>query len=209
DNTDNSGTNQEPNAPSGSNDDEFADESEAEENTKRQLMLILAVIVIGMMFALFIVSKTSGDELLESGEAVIEKMWDDENPEPDAEENVNDSAASVEEDSTSSETVDTSQSDETKQKVANAMKSAGLSAVRMFAKIDQTSDGFVSRRELRTAVSGILKGNVKMKDIDAMMTTFDTNADGVISLDEFLAEMEEKQSFIPKLPELAPPPKKK
>ena len=161
------------------------------------------------MFALFIVSKTSGDELLESGEAVIEKMWDDENPEPEAEENVNDSAASIKEDSTSSETIDASQSDETKQKVANAMKSAGLSAVRMFAKIDQTSDGFVSRRELRTAISGILKGNVKMKDIDSMMTTFDTNGDGVISLDEFLAEMEEKQSFIPKLPELAPPPKKK
>ncbi|RJU82694.1 MAG: hypothetical protein DWB99_03800, partial [Candidatus Poseidoniales archaeon] len=209
DNTDNSGTNQEPNAPSSLNDDEFTDESEAEENTKRQLMLILAVIVIGMMFALFIVSKTSGDELLESGEAVIEKMWDDENPEPEAEENVNDSADSVKEDSTSSETVDTSQSDETKQKVANAMKSAGLSAVRMFAKIDQTSDGFVSRRELRTAISGILKGNIKVKDIDAMMTTFDANGDGVISLDEFLAEMEEKQSFIPKLPELAPPPKKK
>ena len=209
DNTDNSGTNQEPNAPSSLNDDEFTDESEAEENTKRQLMLILAVIVIGMMFALFIVSKTSGDELLESGEVVIEKMWDDENPEPEAEENVNDSADSVKEDSTSSETVDTSQSDETKQKVANAMKSAGLSAVRMFAKIDQTSDGFVSRRELRTAISGILKGNIKVKDIDAMMTTFDANGDGVISLDEFLAEMEEKQSFIPKLPELAPPPKKK
>ena len=136
-------------------------------------------------------------------------MWDDENPEPEAEENVNDSADSVKEDSTSSETVDTSQSDETKQKVANAMKSAGLSAVRMFAKIDQTSDGFVSRRELRTAISGILKGNIKVKDIDAMMTTFDANGDGVISLDEFLAEMEEKQSFIPKLPELAPPPKKK
>jgi len=130
-------------------------------------------------------------------------------PEAEAEENVNDSAASVEEDSTSSETVDASQGDETKQKVANAMKSAGLSAVRMFAKIDQTSDGFVSRRELRTAISGILKGNVKMKDIDAMMTTFDANGDGVISLDEFLGEMEEKQSFVPKLPDLAPPPKKK
>lgn len=209
DNTDNSGSTQEPGAPSSQDDDEFTDESEAEENTKRQLMLILAIIVIAMMFALFIIGKTSGDDLLESGEAVIEKMWDDENPEPEAEENVNDSAASVEEDSTSSETVDTSQSDETKQKVANAMKSAGLSAVRMFAKMDQTSDGFVSRRELRTAISGILKGNVKMKDIDAMMTTFDANGDGVISLDEFLAEMEEKQSFIPKLPELAPPPKKK
>lgn len=209
DNTDNSGSTQEPDAPSSLNDDEFTDESDAEENTKRQLLLILAIIVIAMMFALFIIGKTSGDDLLESGEAVIEKMWDDENPEPEAEENVNDSAASVEEDSTNSETVDTSQSDETKQKVANAMKSAGLSAVRMFAKIDQTSDGFVSRRELRTAISGILKGNVKMKDIDAMMTTFDANGDGVISLDEFLAEMEEKQSFIPKLPELAPPPKKK
>ena len=39
--------------------------------------------------------------------------------------------------------------------------------------------------------------------------TFDSNGDGVISLDEFLAEMEDKQSFIPKLPEMAPPPKKK
>lgn len=209
DNTNNPDSNQEPGAPSGQNDDEFVDEAKADDDTKRQLTLILVIIVIAMMFALFIIGKTGGDELLESGEALIEKMWDDENPEPEAEENVNDSAASVEEDSTSSETVDASQSDETKQKVANAMKSAGLSAVRMFAKIDQTSDGFVSRRELRTAISGILKGNIKVKDIDAMMTTFDANGDGVISLDEFLAEMEEKQSFVPKLPEMAPPPKKK
>ena len=208
-NTDNSGSNQEPGAPSGQDDDEFVDDAKADDDTKRQLTLILVIIVIAMLFALFIIGKTGGDELLESGEALIEKMWDDENPEPEAEENVNDSAASVEEDSTSAESEDVSQSDETKQKVANAMKSAGLSAVRMFAKIDQTSDGFVSRRELRTAISGILKGNVKMKDIDSMMTTFDSNGDGVISLDEFLAEMEDKQSFIPKLPEMAPPPKKK
>ena len=208
-NTDNSGSNQEPGAPSGQDDDEFVDDAKADDDTKRQLTLILVIIVIAMLFALFIISKTGGDELLESGEALIEKMWDDENPEPEAEENVNDSASSVEEDSTSAESQDVSQSEETKQKVANAMKSAGLSAVRMFAKIDQTSDGFVSRRELRTAISGILKGNVKMKDIDSMMTTFDSNGDGVISLDEFLAEMEDKQSFVPKLPEMAPPPKKK
>ena len=70
-------------------------------------------------------------------------------------------------------------------------------------------DGFVSRRELRTAITGMLKDEVKMKDLDAMITTFDKNGDGVISLDEFLEEMEEKQpeTFIPKLPKLAPPPK--
>ena len=60
-----------------------------------------------------------------------------------------------------------------------------------------------------TVVGNTVRTIEAILDIDAMMTTFDTNADGVISLDEFLAEMEEKQSFIPKLPELAPPPKKK
>ena len=91
------------------------------------------------------------------------------------------------------------------------MKTSGLSAVRMFMAIDQTSDGFVSRRELRTAITGLLKDNLKIKDIDSMINTFDKNGDGVISMDEFLNEMEDKQSnvFIPKLPEFAPPPSKK
>jgi Ca2+-binding EF-hand superfamily protein len=81
----------------------------------------------------------------------------------------------------------------------------------MFMAIDQTSDGFVSRRELRTAINGLLKDNVKMKDIDSMISTFDKNGDGVISMDEFLDEMEENQTdaFVPKLPDLAPPPSKK
>ena len=46
-------------------------------------------------------------------------------------------------------------------------------------------------------------------DIKKHAKQFDSNGDGVISLDEFLAEMEDKQSFVPKLPEMAPPPKKK
>ena len=203
DTSDNSGSTQIPDAPS-SSEDEFYDEAEADEDTKRQLILILVVILVGMMFGLYVISKTGGDDLLESGEVVIEKMWDEDNPEPMSEENVNDSSNSIEEDKSSS-----NETDSTKEKVARAMKNAGLSAVRMFAKIDQTSDGFVSRRELRTAITGMLKDEIKMKDLDAMITTFDKNGDGVISLDEFLEEMEEKQpkTFIPKLPKLAPPPK--
>ncbi len=203
DSSDNSGSTQIPDAPS-SSEDEFYDEAEADEDTKRQLILILVVILVGMMFGLYVISKTGGDDLLESGEVVIEKMWDEDNPEPMSEENVNVSSESIKEDNSSS-----NETDSTKEKVARAMKNAGLSAVRMFAKIDQTSDGFVSRRELRTAITGMLKDEIKMKDLDAMITTFDKNGDGVISLDEFLEEMEEKQpkTFIPKLPKLAPPPK--
>ena len=203
DNSDNSDSTQIPDAPS-SSEDEFYDETEADEETKRQLILILVVILVGMMFGLYVISKTGGDDLLESGEVVIEKMWDEDNPEPISEENFNDTSDSIQTDESSNE-----ETDATKQKVARAMKKAGLSAVRMFAKIDQTSDGFVSRRELRTAITGMLKDEVKMKDLDAMITTFDKNGDGVISLDEFLEEMEEKQpeTFIPKLPKLAPPPK--
>ena len=204
DNSGNSGSTQIPDAPSGDDDDEFYDEAKADDNTKRQLVLILVVILVGMMFGLYIISKTGGDDLLESGQVVIDKMWDEDNPEPMSEENFNDTSDSVKEEmSTSNET------NSTKEKVARAMKNAGLSAVRMFAKIDQTSDGFVSRRELRTAITGMLKDEIKMKDLDAMITTFDKNGDGVISLDEFLEEMEEKQpeTFVPKLPKLAPPPK--
>ena len=204
DNSGNSGSTQIPDAPSGGDDDEFYDEAKADDNTKRQLVLILVVILVGMMFGLYIISKTGGDDLLESGQVVIDKMWDEDNPEPMSEENFNDTSDSVKEEmSTSNET------NSTKEKVARAMKNAGLSAVRMFAKIDQTSDGFVSRRELRTAITGMLKDEIKMKDLDAMITTFDKNGDGVISLDEFLEEMEEKQpeTFVPKLPKLAPPPK--
>jgi len=204
DDSDNTGSTQIPDAPSGTDEDEFYDEAKADEDTKRQLILILVVILVGMMFGLYVISKTGGDDLLESGQVVIDKMWDEDNPEPMSEENVNDSSESIEEDKSSSD-----ETDSTKEKVARAMKNAGLSAVRMFAKIDQTSDGFVSRRELRTAITGMLKDDIKMKDLDAMITTFDKNGDGVISLDEFLEEMEEKQpeTFVPKLPKLAPPPK--
>ncbi len=204
DDSDNTGSTQIPDAPSGTDEDEFYDEAKADDDTKRQLILILVVILVGMMFGLYVISKTGGDDLLESGQVVIDKMWDEDNPEPMSEENMNDSSDSIEEDKSSS-----NETDSTKEKVARAMKNAGLSAVRMFAKIDQTSDGFVSRRELRTAITGMLKDDLKMKDLDAMITTFDKNGDGVISLDEFLEEMEEKQpeTFVPKLPKLAPPPK--
>tara|TARA_A100000164_G_scaffold99272_1_gene86710 strand:- start:696 stop:3635 length:2940 start_codon:yes stop_codon:yes gene_type:complete len=204
DDSDNTGSTQIPDAPSGTDEDEFYDEAKADDDTKRQLILILVVILVGMMFGLYVISKTGGDDLLESGQVVIDKMWDEDNPEPMSEENLNDSSESIEENKSSS-----NETDSTKEKVARAMKNAGLSAVRMFAKIDQTSDGFVSRRELRTAITGMLKDDIKMKDLDAMITTFDKNGDGVISLDEFLEEMEEKQpeTFVPKLPKLAPPPK--
>jgi Ca2+-binding EF-hand superfamily protein len=89
------------------------------------------------------------------------------------------------------------------------MKSSGLSAVRLFTAIDQTNDGYVSRREIRTAVNTLLKDSVKVSDIDAMLDTFDANGDGVISLDEFLTVMEKHQpkQFVPVLPDLKPPPK--
>ena len=90
-----------------------------------------------------------------------------------------------------------------------AMKSSGLSAVRLFTAIDQTDDGHVSRREIRTAVNTLLKDSVKVSDIDAMLETFDANGDGVISLDEFLSVMEKHQpaQFVPVLPDLKPPKK--
>ena len=107
--------------------------------------------------------------------------------------------------------IDTAASDtiDIKDKVASAMKSSGLSAVRLFTAIDQTEDGFVSRREIRTAVNTLLKDSVKVSDIDAMLEAFDTNGDGVISLDEFLTVMEAHQpkQFVPVLPDLKPPPK--
>ena len=67
----------------------------------------------------------------------------------------------------------------------------------------------MSRREIRTAVGTLLKDSVKVSDIDAMLDTFDSNGDGVISLDEFLSVMEDHQPkrFVPVLPDLAPPPK--
>ena len=92
------------------------------------------------------------------------------------------------------------------------MKSSGLSAVRLFTAIDQTDDGYVSRREIRTAVNTLLKDSVKVTDIDAMLETFDTNGDGVISLDDqFLTVMEAHQpkQFVPVLPDLKPPPKRR
>ena len=50
---------------------------------------------------------------------------------------------------------------------------------------------------------------MKVTEIDAMLETFDTNGDGVISLDEFLTVMEAHQpkQFVPVLPDLKPPPK--
>ena len=180
-------------------DDQFIDESEASQETKNQLKLILGLIVIILLFGLYVVSRTDdSDELLNSQNSVVEKIWDDdeinETKEPMAVEN---------EETTSNINIDI------KDKVASAMKSSGLSAVRLFTAIDQTDDGYVSRREIRTAVNTLLKDSVKISDIDAMLETFDANGDGVISLDEFLSVMEQHQpkQFVPVLPDLKPPPK--
>ena len=180
-------------------DDQFIDESEASQETKNQLKLILGLIVIILLFGLYVVSRTDdSDELLNSQNSVVEKIWDDdevnETKEPMAVEN---------EETTSNTNIDI------KDKVASAMKSSGLSAVRLFTAIDQTDDGYVSRREIRTAVNTLLKDSVKISDIDAMLETFDANGDGVISLDEFLSVMEQHQpkQFVPVLPDLRPPPK--
>ena len=180
-------------------DDQFTDETEADQATKNQLKLILGLIVIILLFGLYVVSRTDdSDELLNSQNSVIDKMWDDED--------INQTIDTANIDTTDSNTPD---SIDIKDKVASAMKSSGLSAVRLFTAIDQTDDGYVSRREIRTAVNTLLKDSVKVTDIDAMLETFDTNGDGVISLDEFLTVMEAHQpkQFVPVLPDLKPPPK--
>ena len=179
-------------------DDEFVDEAEADQATKNQLKLILLIIVVALLFGLYIISKSSDEEdLLSSQNAVVEKIWDDEE------------MAQLDADNTTSSEQSHSDSIDIKDKVASAMKSSGLSAVRLFTAIDQTDDGYVSRREIRTAVGTLLKDSVKVSDIDAMLDTFDSNGDGVISLDEFLSVMEDHQpkQFVPVLPDLAPPPK--
>ena len=180
-------------------DDQFTDETEADQATKNQLKLILGLIVIILLFGLYVVSRTDdSDELLNSQNSVIDKMWDDED--------INQTIDTANIDTTDANTPN---SIDIKDKVASAMKSSGLSAVRLFTAIDQTDDGYVSRREIRTAVNTLLKDSVKVTDIDAMLETFDTNGDGVISLDEFLTVMEAHQpkQFVPVLPDLKPPPK--
>ena len=181
-------------------DDQFTDETEADQATKNQLKLILGLIVIILLFGLYVVSRTDdSDELLNSQNSVIDKMWDDED--------INQTIDTANIDTTDA---NTSNSIDIKDKVASAMKSSGLSAVRLFTAIDQTDDGYVSRREIRTAVNTLLKDSVKVSDIDAMLETFDSNGDGVISLDEFLTVMEAHQpkQFVPVLPDLKPPPKR-
>ena len=181
--------------------DDFADDAEADEGTKNQLKLILLIIVVALMFGLYVISKTSDDdELLTSQNSVVDKIWDDDE--------LNETAM-LETEETENESSD-AKSIDIKDKVASAMKSSGLSAVRLFTAIDQTDDGYVSRREIRTAVNTLLKDSVKVSDIDAMLETFDANGDGVISLDEFLNVMEEHEpkQFVPVLPDLKPPGKK-
>jgi len=183
-------------------DDDFIDDAEADESTKNQLKLILLIIVVALLFGLYVISKTNDDdELLTSQNSVVDKIWDDDD--------INDTIMS-EKEPTEQKSSDTKSID-IKDKVASAMKSSGLSAVRLFTAIDQTDDGYVSRREIRTAVNTLLKDSVKVSDIEAMLETFDANGDGVISLDEFLNVMEEHEpkQFVPVLPDLKPPGKKK
>ena len=183
-------------------DDDFIDEAEADESTKNQLKLILLIIVVALLFGLYVISKTNDDdELLTSQNSVVDKIWDDDD--------INDTTMPekepTEQNSSDAKSIDI------KDKVASAMKSSGLSAVRLFTAIDQTDDGYVSRREIRTAVNTLLKDSVKVSDIETMLETFDANGDGVISLDEFLNVMEEHEpkQFVPVLPDLKPPGKKK
>ena len=158
------------------------------------------IIVIALLFGLYVISRTDdSDELLNSQTTVVDKIWDDD----EINESASDDSASTEETDAGNDAIDI------KDKVASAMKSSGLSAVRLFTAIDQTDDGYVSRREIRTAVNTLLKDSVKVSDIDAMLETFDANGDGVISLDEFLSVMEKHQpaQFVPVLPDLKPPKK--
>ena len=181
-------------------DDQFIDEAEADESTQNQLKLILLIIVIALLFGLYVISRTNdSDELLSSQTTVVDKIWDDD----EINESLNETSSKPSEPTESGESIDI------KDKVASAMKSSGLSAVRLFTAIDQTDDGYVSRREIRTAVNTLLKDSVKVSDIDSMLETFDANGDGVISLDEFLSVMEKHQpaQFVPVLPDLKPPKK--
>ena len=183
-------------------DDDFIDDAEADESTKNQLKLILLIIVVALLFGLYVISKTSDDDdLLTSQNSVVDKIWDDD----ELNETAMPETEKVDDKSSEAKSIDI------KDKVASAMKSSGLSAVRLFTAIDQTDDGYVSRREIRTAVNTLLKDSVKVSDIDAMLETFDANGDGVISLDEFLNVMEEHEpkQFVPVLPDLKPPGKKK
>ncbi len=186
-------------------DGQFVDESAADEATKNQLKLTLLIIVIALLFGLYVISRTDdGDDLLNSQTSVVDRIWDDEDDDDgDLIESSGKSRPKAADSSASEETIDI------KDKVASAMKSSGLSAIRLFTAIDVTDDGYVSRREIRTAVNTLLKDSVKVSDIDAMLETFDTNRDGVISLDEFLSVMEKHQParFIPVLPDLKPPKK--
>ena len=160
----------------------------------------MLIIVIALLFGLYVISRTDdSDELLNSQTTVVDKIWDDDEINESASEN----SATAKETDAGNDAIDI------KDKVASAMKSSGLSAVRLFTAIDQTDDGYVSRREIRTAVNTLLKDSVKVSDIDAMLETFDANGDGVISLDEFLSVMEKHQpaQFVPVLPDLKPPKK--
>ena len=183
-------------------DDDFIDDAEADESTKNQLKLILLIIVVALLFGLYVISKTSDDdELLTSQNSVVDKIWDDD----ELNETAMPETEKVDDQSSDAKSIDI------RDKVASAMKSSGLSAVRLFTAIDQTDDGYVSRREIRTAVNTLLKDSVNVSDIDAMLETFDANGDGVISLEEFLNVMEEHEpkQFVPVLPDLKPPGKKK
>ena len=178
-------------------DDQFIDEAEADESTQNQLKLILLIIVIATI-RLYVISRTNdSDELLSSQTTVVDKIWDDD----EINESLNETSSNL-------ATTESGESIDIKDKVASAMKSSGLSAVRLFTANDQTDDGYVSR-EIRTAVNTLLKDSVKVSDIDSMLETFDANGDGVISLDEFLSVMEKHQpaQFVPVLPDLKPPKK--
>ena len=121
-------------------DDQFIDEAEADEATKNQLKLILLIIVIALLFVLYVVSRGDDDDLLTSQTTVIDKIWDDD----DINEPTNVSSPKSSDSGGQDDSIDI------KDKIASAMKSSGLSAVRLFTAIDQTDDGYVSRREIRT-----------------------------------------------------------
>ncbi|DAC25747.1 MAG TPA: hypothetical protein D7H99_07915, partial [Candidatus Poseidoniales archaeon] len=116
-------------------DDDFIDDAEADESTKNQLKLILLIIVVALLFGLYVISKTSDDdELLTSQNSVVDKIWDDD----ELNESTMPETEKVDDKSSDAKSIDI------KDKVASAMKSSGLSAVRLFTAIDQTDDGYVS-----------------------------------------------------------------
>ena len=74
-------------------------------------------------------------------------------------------------------------SDALKAKVADAEQN--FSAERAFNAFDDDKNGFLDRSELKNAIATVNEKLVTEKELDEIMSQFDTNSDGKLSLEEF------------------------